>query len=104
MNTAEKAWLDTITRLGCCVCHRQGNAGTPAEVHHLLSGGRKIGHLSTIPLCSPGHHRNGDDDIKISRHPNKARFEAAYGSECELLAWEREQVLIAGVVASVVAP
>ena|ERR1035437_550856 len=100
MTIAEQEWCDAIVRLGCCVCQRQGVGDTPAEVHHLLSGGRKIGHESTIPLCSPGHHRNGDDKIKISRHPNKARFEAAYGSERELLAWVREQVFIARLIAA----
>lgn len=79
-------------QLGCVVCHLQGFPGTPAEVHHLLRGGRRIGHLHTIPLCSPGHHRNGDGVKKISRHPFKARFEQAYGTEEELLAKTRELV------------
>ena len=95
MNAEEKAWCDEIARFGCCVCHRQGRPGTPAEVHHLLSGGRKIGHLSTIALCAPGHHRSGDDTIKISRHPDKARFESAYGTELQLLNWTRQQITIA---------
>lgn len=82
---AERAWMDAITQIGCIVCYILGHPGTPGCPHHMLdAGGRRIGHLSTICLCDPGHHQNGGA-LKISRHPNKARFEAAYGSEESLL-------------------
>ena len=29
--------------------------GTPAEAHHLLSGGKRISHMATIPLCPLCH-------------------------------------------------
>ena len=89
MSKAEQEWFQKITLIGCICCLEQGHPGTPAEVHHLLSGGRRMGHLFTIPLCAPGHHRYGDGVQKISRHPYKARFEAAYGTEAELLARTR---------------
>ena len=89
----ESAWMDSISRLGCIVCLLQGHPGTPAEVHHMLSGGRRIGHLWTLPLCCPGHHRYGDGVKKISRHNWKSQFEAAYGTESELL--KRTQRLVA---------
>jgi hypothetical protein len=54
-------------------------------VHHVLSGGRRIGHLSTLPLCDPGHHQGGQSLGMVSRHPWKAQFEAKYGTEQELL-------------------
>ncbi len=92
MTKAEQRWVDAILQIGCCVCARLGYPGTPGEVHHLLRGGRRIGHLHTILLCSPGHHRNGDGVTKISRHPTKPRFEAAYGTELELLEWTRAKV------------
>lgn len=91
MSNAEKQWLDAISELGCIVCTLLAWPNTPAEPHHLLSGGRRIGHLHTIPLCPP-HHRTGQGNA-IARHPTKARFEAAYGSEAELLA--RTQRLVA---------
>lgn len=85
--------MDAITRLGCIACILSGSWRTPGVPHHLLSGGRRIGHLSTICLCDPGHHQNAAiGSWKISRHPNKARFEAAYGTEEELLAKTRELV------------
>ena len=85
--------MQDILRLGCCVCYRMGFAETPGEVHHLLDEGhRRIGHLATICLCSPGHHRNGDGRVKTSRHPDKERFERLYGTEEELLEWSRKKV------------
>ena len=83
---AEKEWMDAIAYFGCIVCHLAGHPGTPASVHHILSGGRRIDHLHTIPLCR-GHHQYPERDSgKIARHPNRAAFEAAYGTEAELLA------------------
>ena len=94
MTKAEKAWLSRITQLGYICCHLQGRGYVPAEVHHILSGGRRIGHLATLGLCSPGHHRNARAGTgEISRHPTKAQFESRYGTEAELL--EKTQQLLA---------
>jgi hypothetical protein len=83
---AEQQWMDAITQLGCIVCHLQGRGYVPCDVHHMLSGGRRIGHLATIGLCSPGHHRNAQAWTgEVSRHPTKAQFEERYGTEEELL-------------------
>lgn len=91
---AEKQWMDAITQMGCVVCYMRGFPGMPAVPHHMLDdGGRRIGHFWTIPLCA-GHHQYPEKGSgKISRHPNKARFEAAYGTEEELLAETRAIVL-----------
>lgn len=92
---AERVWMDRITQIGCIVCWLQGYPKTPGAVHHLLRGGRRIGHLDTICLCDPGHHQNAPAGSgKISRHPNKARFEEAYGPEERLLEKSRELVRI----------
>ena len=40
--------------------------------------------MKVLPLCAI-HHRNGSHNPPISRHPNKKRFEEAYGTEEELL-------------------
>jgi len=78
--------MAAISDLGCIVCRNQGRGYVPAAVHHLLSGGVRIGHLHTIPLCDPGHHQNAPRASgEWSRHPDKSRFEAAYGTEEELL-------------------
>lgn len=82
---AESAWMDAITAIGCIACLIDGHPGTPGAVHHLLQGGRRMGHLFTICLCDPGHHQNGQQLGKVSRHPWKTRFEAQYGPERALL-------------------
>ena len=93
MTHAEQSWMDAISRLGCVVCHLAGHPGTPAVVHHLLSGGRRIGHLSTIPLCEPGHHQYPPKGSgKIARHPTRVAFVLAYGGEEYLLAESRRLV------------
>lgn len=89
----ERAWMDAITQIGCIVCLVfERAAGTPGAVHHLLRGGRRIGHLDTICLCDPGHHQRSPIPAKISRHPDKARFEQAYGTEALLLEKSRRIV------------
>lgn len=89
----ERAWMDAITQIGCIVCALFEKApGTPGAVHHLKEGGRRTSHLDTICLCDPGHHQNSPTPAKISRHPNKARFEKAYGTEEDLLAMSRVMV------------
>ena len=85
MTNQEQEWQDSCRMLGCVVCALQGHFHTPAAIHHLISGGRKISELHTIPLCEPGHHQKGDGVIKISRHPTHARFTQAYGTDEYLL-------------------
>lgn len=90
---AEREWMDSICQIGCIACRIMGIAGTPGVPHHLLSGGRRIGHLATICLCDPGHHQYPQaGSKKIARHPTKAQFERAYGTEAELLEMTRELV------------
>jgi hypothetical protein len=83
--TEESRWMDAVQELGCVVCLKFHQVRTPAAVHHIVEGSRRLGHFYTIPLCDPGHHQNSPTPQKISRHPNKARFEKKYGSEYELL-------------------
>lgn len=95
MTKAEREWTEQITAIGCICCLLFHNApGTPGAVHHRLRGGRRMGHLYTICLCDPGHHQHAPKGSgKISRHPNKARFEAAYGTEESLQERSRELVM-----------
>lgn len=85
-NVAERAWMDWIVARGCIACQRDGLGHRAAAVHHILRGGRRMGHLYTLPLCDPGHHQGGQPLGMVSRHPWKARFEERYGSELSLLA------------------
>ena len=88
----ERDWMDRITAFGCIACWLDGRRHQPAAVHHILRGGVRMGHLYTLPLCDPGHHQNGRQIGLVSRHPWKARFEAGYGTEWELLALARDEI------------
>lgn len=82
MTKIERQWVQLITALGCIVCYVQGRGYVPCAVHHMLSGGRRIGHLFTIGLCDPGHHQNAPKDSgEVSRHPSLKAFENRYGKE-----------------------
>lgn len=51
----ELAHLALIKQQSCCVCS-PGMQKSPTEVHHCLSGGKRISHLHTLPLCKFHHH------------------------------------------------
>lgn len=92
---ADRKRFDAFRRIGCIACRTEGLPITPADVHHLLSGGRRRGHRYTIPLCA-WHHRavtfNGErEDMTLTAGPSLANgsraFHARYGSDAELLAY-----------------
>ncbi len=82
----EAEWMGRIVTYGCVACRIDGQLPRPTAVHHILRGGRRMGHLFTLPLCDPGHHQGGEPFGLVSRHPWKARFERRYGPELRLLA------------------
>ena len=86
MNIAEKEHQRQVRDLGCIACIVAFDVFSPCDIHHILSGGRRIDEYSVIGLC-PRHHRGGESGGKfVSRHPWKARFILEYGTEDELLA------------------
>lgn len=90
---AESEWMDAITALGCIVCRLQGRGYVPGAVHHMIKGGRRVGHLFTILLCDPGHHKNANPSSgEVSRHPNRKEFERRYGTEEWLLEKTKEML------------
>lgn len=83
---AEREWMDACVRYGCVACRKDGHEPRPTAYHHIVSGGKRMGHLFGFGLCDPGHHQNGQQFGLISVHPFKARFEQRYGSQLEILA------------------
>lgn len=81
----ERRWMRFIVEYGCIACRLDGLPPRPTAVHHILRGGSRMGHLFTLGLCDPGHHQGGQQFGMVSRHPDKARFEARYGTEQQLL-------------------
>lgn len=91
-NKEERRFMAAIAEFGCIACFLDGIAGTPAAVHHILSGGIRVGHHCTLPLCDPGHHQPDSRTGKLSVHYNRRAFVARYGTELEL--WEKIKQLI----------
>jgi hypothetical protein len=99
---AEAARISRMLALGCIACRVQfGIKDQPAEVQHIVSGNRRMGHWYTIPLC-PGHHRGVWPDFEalgtnlveppVSIASGVPLFEEAYGTQREL--WEMVQDLL----------
>ena len=88
----EREWMNSAAEFGCVVCHIDLGVFSPAAIHH-LSGKTKPGaHLLSFGLC-PRHHQIPGPGY-VSRHGDgKARFEARYGSESELLEFVRAKLL-----------
>lgn len=86
-NKAEKALHSLMAAFGCIACHIDGIKNTWVSIHH-IDGRTKPGcHKKVLPLCA-GHHQDGtgNDKSMIPVHPYKARFEARYGSQMDLMA------------------
>jgi hypothetical protein len=90
---AQKERIARVLALGCCICGLETH-GSPLEVHHLISGGKRMGHDFTVCLCryhhrGIGYHRR----LMIDRGPSLAHgsklFTEAYGSQQNL--WMRTQ-------------
>lgn len=86
--TAEEArFMDAIAGLGCAACRKDGWHNPDVSIHHIDGRTKPGAHLLVLPLCA-GHHQDGTgpNTTLIAVHPYKARFEARYGTQRELLA------------------
>jgi len=76
--------------MGCCVClFVLKIEDTPAEIHHILDGNRRISEMHTIGLCAI-HHRQGTAEHPSRHsvnglHGGKSLFESTYKDELTLL-------------------
>jgi len=86
MRKAEREFQEQVRELGCICCWLDFGVKTPCEIHHCLSGGRRMGEMFVLGLC-PTHHRSGRNDAEVvSRDHNQSRFERRYGTEEYLMA------------------
>lgn len=98
----EAAWLVAVKQGPCLACLIfTGERRHGCDAHHLLSGGRRIGHLATIGLCA-WHHRGmiyepnprGFQRMRDALGPSlmdgSKPFRAAYGTDAELLALQKQ--------------
>lgn len=56
MNKQTQKHFSAVADLGCILCRRLGDFGTPAEIHHIRRMGGRRDLAPVIPLC-PEHHR-----------------------------------------------
>ena len=86
--TAEEArFMDAIAKLGCIPCRKDGWENLDVSIHHIDGRTKEGAHFLVLGLCA-GHHQagTGPNPALIAVHPDKARFEAKYGTQRELLA------------------
>jgi hypothetical protein len=85
----------------CVACWRKGIVTIGCDAHHLLSGGRRIGHEASVALCRWHHMAHPFDGVthgqmRFQYGPTlmdgSKVFRAAYGTDAELLELQ-EQML-----------
>ena len=84
----EKEIYRRTAELGCSLCRHQGNAGTPAELHHIRRTSKRS-NAPVIPLC-PYHHRFPNTSI---HGMGRKRFEREYSVTEEELLEETQKLL-----------
>lgn len=92
---AERARFEALHEIGCICCRKRGLSHWPIEIHHLLRGNRRRGHMYTIPLCAWTHRGVPLPMWTVAgmtavfgpslAHGSKP-FHAAFGSDDSLLA------------------
>ncbi len=110
ITAAHRQRFETMQELGCVICSVYfRRPGTPGQVHHLLSGGRRIGHDATIYL-HPWFHAGEPPTSRIggrvrqltiaeatriygpSLAHDRPSFEARFGTEQALLEMQNDLI------------
>jgi len=84
---AEARFMDQMGTLPCICCLKDGWENREISLHHVDGRTKEGAHFLVLPLCG-GHHQDGmgPNPTLIAVHPYKARFEARYGTQMDLLA------------------
>ncbi|MFZ3286577.1 MAG: Ref family recombination enhancement nuclease [Telluria sp.] len=83
----EQRFMDAMGALGCRACAKDGIENAHISLHHIDGRTKPGAHFLVISLCGPHHQQDDTDPMgRISVHGYKARFEAKYGTQYELLA------------------
>lgn len=81
-------WSMLAEIVGCIACRKDGVINNYVSIHHCEGRTKKGAHMLVLPLCDRHHQTGGEDAPSI--HPWKARFEAKYGTQEELMRECRE--------------
>lgn len=74
----ERHRMNQIIEIGCVVSQVLGRRNVPAQIHHVLRGGKRLGHMHTIGL-TPWYHE-GEPPYGLT----KARCYEIYGPSLKL--------------------
>ena len=94
----EQERIDAMMRMGCVACAVLGFPNiNELQCHHILSGGNRMGHWFTLPLCIQHHKGENWHNLahviglkhRAAVHTGRKPFNRIYGTEREL--WERIQ-------------
>lgn len=82
----QKRFWDLLAReIGCIASRKDGFFDPVVTIHHIDGRTKPDAHWLVLPL-SAGNHQDGTGAPgRIAVHPYKARFEAQYGTQRELL-------------------
>jgi hypothetical protein len=81
----ERELWDRIAAYGCVACRKDGWHNPVVSIHHIDGRTKPGAHRRVLPLCA-GHHQDGTGiSGLIAVHPLRARFEAKYGRQDDLL-------------------
>jgi hypothetical protein len=90
---AERALHHDMAGLGCIACLLDGRVNPWVSIHHIDGRTKPGAHKKVLALCAQHHQQDDTDPLgRIAVHPNKARFEALYGSQESLLAMTMERL------------
>lgn len=90
---ADKRRFQLLQEVGCIPCRMRGLGHQYGDIHHLVDGGKRLGHQYTICLCK-WHHVGYEPGVpdKIAEQykgpslaRNKKAFYNEFGTEMELL-------------------
>ena len=94
----EKELWNAIAELGCIACRKDGRFNPYVSIHHCDGRTKPGAHKKVLALCA-GHHQDGSGAIDlIAVHPYKARFEAKYGTQEELMEETKNLLIKKGLI------
>ena len=85
--------MELLPQVGCICCHAYGIYNPYVQIHHIVEGGRRLGHQYTLPLCFY-HHENvppeGMSRAEAEKQvgpslKSKKKFNEVFGGELILL-------------------
>lgn len=83
--------------IGCVASRMDGFFDPVCSIHHIDGRTKPDAHWLVLPL-SAGNHQDGTGAPgRIAVHPYKARFEAEYGEQRDLLRWCIRRLLARGL-------